>query len=400
MAGGARSGTSRGFGRALALGLLLLVTAPAAPAGAADSRGAASQDGWWNRLQGPAENEPEGNPLRPLVPAVPKPPNVPADAIASSGGAGQVDKVAAVGIDLALADGASVEGLTLRLKESAAGGANIGAEEAKVLACPAVIPWGPIQNGAWRDRPTADCTKGSAEGVRAADGTWVFDLTALGRRWGDPFAPLPANGVVLSVDPAASTTPVQVSWLNVDSGQIAVELAATPGLPPPDGADDGTAPVPLAAAAPAPPSGPPYRESGVAPRSYTGGGGVTSDPPAFASGQPAFVPADAPAAHTAESAAPAQPEPTPPAPPAPAPVPRTRSSVDFWERVPTPTVLLVPLALGLAVLVGVVLGPGGRPSPVFVREGGLSRALARRQPGGAARLGSAAGAAHPPAAPR
>ena len=182
MVGGARSGTSRAFRWALAAGLLLLVTTPALPAGAADSRGAASQGGWWNRLQGPAEGEPEGNPLRPLVPAVPWPPNVPADAIATSGGAGQVDKVAAVGIDLALAEGATVDRLTLRLKESNAGGASLGAAQARVLACPATTFWVPAQNGAWRDRPAADCGQGAAEGVRAGDGTWTFDLTALARR--------------------------------------------------------------------------------------------------------------------------------------------------------------------------------------------------------------------------
>src|SRR5204862_547411 len=82
------------------------------------------QDGWWTRLQGPQEGEPEGNPIRPLVPAIPKPPNVPADAIAVGATGGQVDKVAAVGIDVALADGAMLDGLVLRLKETDANGAN------------------------------------------------------------------------------------------------------------------------------------------------------------------------------------------------------------------------------------------------------------------------------------
>jgi len=55
-----------------------------------------------------------------------------------------------------------------------------------------------------------------------------------------------------------------------------------------------------------------------------------------------------------------------------------RPAVGFWEHVPTPSALLVPVAAGLAVLVSLLLGPLGRPSPVFRREGGLSRALARR----------------------
>src|SRR5258706_37703 len=100
-----------GRARPLALGLLILALAPVASAraagSAAESRGAPTQDGWWNRLQGPAEGEPEGNPVRPLVPPVPKPPNVPGDTIVTSAAAGQVDKVAAIGIGLALADGAT-----------------------------------------------------------------------------------------------------------------------------------------------------------------------------------------------------------------------------------------------------------------------------------------------------
>ncbi|HEV7865318.1 MAG TPA: hypothetical protein VGR20_21660, partial [Acidimicrobiia bacterium] len=194
----------------MALGLLLLAAGPAWPARAADpgaaagSRGAATQDGWWNRLQGPVEGEPDGNPVRPLVPAVPKPPNVPADAIAAGATTGQVDKVAAVGIDLVLADGATLDGLTLRLKEAPGNGANLGAKEAKVTACPATIPWGPGQNAAWRERPTFDCRLGSADGTRAEDGTWTFDLTGIAQLWADTPPSLAPNGVVLSIDPAGS----------------------------------------------------------------------------------------------------------------------------------------------------------------------------------------------------
>jgi hypothetical protein len=386
MSGGARP---RFFGwvrRATALGLLVLATTPVSPALAADSRGAASQDGWWNRLQGPAEGEPEGNPLRPLIPPVPNPPTVPADSIATSGGAGQVDKVAAVGIDLAVADGATVDGLTLRLVESTAGGANVGAEQAKVLACPATIPWGPAQNGAWRDRPVSDCSLGSAEGVRGADGTWTFDLTALGRLWGDPFAPLTPNGVVLAVDPSASPSPVQVSWLNFDSGKVVVELAATPGAPLPQ--DGAPGPELLAAEASAPTLGAPYLDSAADSRAFPAQrGGVAADPLAYASGQPTFAATPAAGSDPTDSGASSAPvaevaqegEGALSAPPA---QPRARAGVDFWDQVPAPTALFVPVAVGLAVIIGMVLGPRGRPSPVFARQGGLSRALARRSPGG------------------
>ena len=365
------------------LALSFLLSASAVPAWAAESRGAATQDGWWNRLQGPQEGEPDGNPIRPLAPALPKPPNVPADAISTGTTAGQVDKVAAVGIDLVLADGATLDALVLRLKETGAYGANVGADKAKVLACPATSPWGSGQNAAWRDRPVADCSLGSAEGVRAADGTWTFDLAALGRLWADPFAPIPAYGVVLSVDPAASPATVQVSWLNFETGSVAVDLAATPAAPG-TAADSGPITYDPAAttATASEPSVDTAADSRAFPNAgssaaagsatYTSGPAVDAGTPAASDISATGAPPESPAEATLVAA-----------PDQPGPVLRARPAVDFWEHVPAPTVLFVPVALGLAFLVSVTLGPAGRPSPVFRREGGLSRALARRTPGGA-----------------
>jgi len=363
----------------LALAVLFLVSASAAPAQAIESRGVATQDGWWNRLQGPQEGEPDGNPVRPLFPALPKPLNVPADAISAGATAGQVDKVAGVGIDVVLAEGATLDGLTLRLQESDASGANVGADKAKVLACPATSPWGTGQNGNWRDRPAADCSLGSAEGVRAADGTWTFDLAAIGRLWSDPFAPIPAYGVVLAVDPAGSSSPVQVSWRNLETGSVAVELAATP---PTGGFSDGgaVATEPAVAAPEVAASGPSLENAtGIAIPS-TQAGGVS---PSYPSSPAADVPSGSEVA--AGGAPPESPAETTlnAAPGLPGPVLQARPAVGFWERVPAPTTLLLPVALGLALLVSVTLGPAGRPSPVFRREGGLSRALARRNPGSA-----------------
>ena len=373
--------SSRARSGVLAFGILLLVSSPAMPAGAAaENRGAATQDGWWNRLRGPVEGEPEGNPVRPLVPAVPKPPNVPADAIAAGTTGGQADKVAAVGIDVALVDGATLEGLTLRLKESPASGANVGSDKAKVVACPATSPWGPGQNAAWRDRPTADCKLGTAEGVRSADGTWTFDLATLGRLWTDPSAPLAANGVILSVDPATSPS-AQVSWLNFESGGVGVELTATPPGAPPTGSGSAV-PEPLAAAAPLPASSSPGGDGAAPTAEYpVARGGIATDLLASPSEQSTTAFTTPTGSDTAASPTPAETA-LVAAPPPAGPALQARPAVDFWERVPAPTALLVPVALGLAVLVGVTLGPAGRPSPVFRREGGLSRALARRTAGG------------------
>lgn len=384
MAGRARPESRKVWVRAAALGLLLLVSAPVLPASASDDRAAATQDGWWNRLQGPADGEPDGNPVRPLVPALPKPPTVPADAIAAGVTAGQVDKVAAVGLDVALADGARLEGLTLRLKESPAGGANVGADKAKVIACPATAPWGSGQNAAWRDRPAADCTLGSAEGVRAADGTWTFDLSGIGRQWADPFAPLAAYGVVLTLDPAASPSGAQVSWVNDETGGIAVDLVATPGRAGSAAGDRPAAPAPVTAAAAPPPPSPSFEPAAGAEAVRAGNDGLSADPLAYPYGRPAS-PAETPAGTelSQSDTGPAPPgEVTLAAPAGAGPAPQARPAVDFWERIPAPTALLIPVAVGLAVLVGVTLGPGGRPAPVLSREGGLSRALARRSAAG------------------
>ena len=365
------------------LALSFLLSASAAPAHAAESRGAATQDGWWNRLQGPQEGEPDGNPVRPLVPALPKPPNVPADAIATGTTAGQVDKVAAVGIDVALSEGDTLEGLVLRLKEADANGANVGADKAKVLACPATGPWGSGQNASWRDRPVADCSLGSAEGVRADDGTWTFDLAAIGRLWADPFAPVPAYGVVLSVDPAASPASVQVSWLNLETGSVAVDLAATPAAP---GAAGESGPIAYDPAAATATTAEPALDSAAGSLAFPDAGrGAPAGSVTYPSGPAADAGTPAASDISANGAPPESPAEATltAAPDQPGPVLRARPAVDFWEHVPAPTVLFVPVALGLALLVSVTLGPAGRPSPVFRREGGLSRALARRTPGGA-----------------
>jgi hypothetical protein len=370
--------SSRARPYAFALAVLFLVSASATPAQAAESRGGASQDGWWNRLQGPQEGEPGGNPLRPLFPALPKPPNVPADAIATGATAGQVDKVAAVGIDIVLAEGATLDRLVLRLKESDASGANMGADKAKVLACPATAPWGPGQNANWQDRAVADCELGAAEGVRAEDGTWSFDLAALGRLWSDPYAAIPAYGVVLAVDPAGSPASVQVSWLNLDTGSVGVELAATP---PVGGIADNTPPASgpgvVAPATAAEPSVDSIPGTGL-----SSPGTEVSRSPDSSYGPTAGVPTTGPGVSAGE-AAPESPgaslNAAPELPPPPAL--QARPPVGFWGRVPAATTLLLPVALGLALLVSLTLGPAGRPSPVFRREGGLSRALARRNAG-------------------
>jgi hypothetical protein len=374
---------------AVFLGLPLLVIAPGSPARAAENRtGAATQSGWWNRLQGPVDGEPEGNPVRPLVPAVPASATVPSNAIAVSAGGGQSDKVAAVGIDPAVAVGASVDTVSLRLVESAAGGANMSSDKAKVVACPATSPWGPSKNAAWRDRPAADCGLAAVDGVRSSDGVWAFDLTPIVRLWTDPARPLTDNGVVLAIDTTSSPGVVQVSWNDVETGTVRVDVTATPvpaaPATAPGGAGAGPAAAPSAAPPPAVAAGPPL-SAVITPAA------APFEPPVFGGGEAAAGPSGdvAVAAANADPAAGAAAGPA--APESNGALVAARPAVGFWEHVPAPSALLVPVAAGLAVLVSLLLGPLGRPSPVFRREGGLSRALARRAAGdGRPGLGSPA----------
>jgi hypothetical protein len=57
------------------------------------------------------------------------------------------------------------------------------------------------------------------------------------------------------------------------------------------------------------------------------------------------------------------------------------SGAAFWNDVHPATVLLALAVLFLVVLVGLVLGPAGRPAPSRRRAGGFSRAIADRTDG-------------------
>src|SRR2546426_3752571 len=93
---GSRRSSCRARNWASALGLVVATASVVGPAFALESdpngAAAATQAGWWNRLQGPVEGEPAGNPVRPLIPALPAPPTLPDDSIASGASGGQPGK--------------------------------------------------------------------------------------------------------------------------------------------------------------------------------------------------------------------------------------------------------------------------------------------------------------------
>ena len=327
------------------------------------------QDGWWNRLQGPQEGEPPGNPLRPAIPRLPAPPTVPADSIAVGASAGQVDKVAAVGIDVLAPLGGTVDSMTLRLKQSPANGSNVNADMAKVSACPVTNPWGPDKNANWADRPQADCNLAKVEGQRA-ETEWTFDLTPLGSFWVDPASGVLPNGVLLQVEPVPGV--VQVSWIGFDAGGIALEVVAS--APPESGAFDSSSSDSVSTFPTTTTEETTFTATETGLGLDDGSSSFSGDSSTF-SGQTGLD-----AAAPTESTGAAAPT-APPATTSGGPSSLKARPVKVWGNLPAPTVLLLPTVLGLALLVGWALGPTGQPLPAHSREGGLSRALARRRAG-------------------
>jgi hypothetical protein len=264
------------------------------------------------------------------------PTTVPADGLGVGHNVAQPDKVAAIGITLQADPGATVQRLALHLKEAAVPAANIGAETAVVSACPITGFWEPVLNGEWTDVPDYDCTLGKAAGKRSTDGTWSFDLLSFGTQWLDAEFPLEQRGILLLVE--ESTTPVQISFNAIRTGQFRLEFAATAPTetetPAPVVVGGLEAPVEIPSFAP-PPAAPPA---------------VDDAAPAVLVTQPAqnreFVAG-----------------------------PRGKLPWGVW--------LLVPIAIGGAAAVSYALGPGGRTSGVGGRrEGAVSRVLSRRAAGG------------------
>lgn len=316
---------------------------------AAHAQGTATltQDGWWNRAQGRLEAGPvqePANPLRDTVnPQLPQLPTVPSNALAVGGTDTQPTSVAAIGFILDDGPGAIVSQLVLKVKE-APGSGNQNAAGAKVAACPITSFWAGARNAAWADRPAFECADpGAVLGQRGADGTWSFDLTALGQSYVDEF--LDQNGVALA--PAVGATePFQVTFLDIANGGVTVEYTATPAV-----LDTSTGDF-------------------VTPTVDT----PVTDVPL---GDPSFeAPLSGDALPLAEQPPLVLPGAQPPVPVAPAAAP-VAAVGDLG--IPKVALVLLPLALLVAAGLAYVLGPAGRPEPTGRRSGGVTRALAARR---------------------
>jgi hypothetical protein len=349
------------------LGLALsLAAAPAAAAPAqdrpAEKRGSAVapgdhsgakviKTGWWWLVNEPP---PETGLLAAPAPASP---TTPKGAIPVGAANGDPEKVSAIEVKLRAETGSEVKAFDLVLRESDEPGANAHAESARILACPVTeLFWADGSAAAWKDQPAYDCATAKAKGERTKKGLWHFDLTEIATTWlaeGNT----DSRSVVLVEDVDAPES-FQVSFDGVKDEGVGLRLRATPGPALPDtGAlgEDSTA------------SAGTTGSSGSAGLGGSGGGAALGGGDAGLS-QGGDVAATASGETAGEK-------------PQEVAITPVAANPAWHSGIPRTAMLLVPVALLLAYLVMLSLGPAGRPVPVTGRHG-VSRALDRlRQTG-------------------
>jgi hypothetical protein len=345
-----------------ALCLLLLVAgvwAAALPARGQLGAVLADRDGWWARAKG--GDLPLTSPSLAFV--------VPDKAIAVAASNGEPEKSAAVGVVLDV-DPARFERLILNLREVADQGANFGVVSnpaggtagGAVDACLITANWATTKNGTWPTRPAYDVAS-CAPGARSSDGVWSFDLSTFARRW--LAGEVPQNGVALIEHVDAPVT-FQVAWGDRTTSDITFSLDLTtedePVFAPIDTPDD---------------SAPAASDSGDTSTFDT----VPSQP---STSSYEFNASDSYTTPVPKAAAPAVKTTTPART-----TPATRTAQPIAARppkvtagIPLAVLLLLPLGLLVAFAASYALGPAGDPAGTLLtrREGGVSRALARRRP--------------------
>ncbi|HUR02639.1 MAG TPA: hypothetical protein VM347_08875 [Nonomuraea sp.] len=318
----------RGLASAMAATALTLIVT----SGAAGAAPRVTRDGWWT------QNDPG-------VPAVPS------DAVAIAAVAGTLQKVAAFDLDLGLAAGAVIDNVTFTVPEAPG---SVAAAQAKLTACPITAAWVAVHKGAWAQRPSWDCTVATGESIRGADGVWTFDLTNVARAWQSKIIP---RGVAIIPSPGSPAS-FQVHLAGVTTGRATLRVAVAAA----EGSQDGAGGT--GSEAPPPSTDAPSFES-FPPTSTDAG--AFAPPPPVAAPTPDATPAPAdPQIVLAERATSGGLAATGP-----------RAGHLFGNYSPA-SLLLVPLVLALALGLATALGPEGDPTGLRRREGGVSRALARR----------------------
>jgi hypothetical protein len=342
----------------IALTVALVLGLPAT-ALAASEGATIDKTGWWNRA-----NTTTPTPAGPVT--VPPPPGVPEGTLAVGRVGGEATAISAIGILPDEGPGATVQSLTLTLREDPDADANRGTEDAAIVACPIVDFWAGGENGSWDTLPEFDCASGTAAGVRAEDGTWTFDLTAIGALWFDATSSFGTDGVALLPEEGSEGS-FQVVWQGGDA--IDVRLEAEPGEP----ADDPFATPSSGFDAPTSTGGGSASSSGGS----AGGSPSIFSPPSIASpptvAPPSPIDTDAATGGAGDDGAGDEVAGAPLA----TDTPRASRAGTLVGNLPPAGFLLLPFALATLFATSYWLGPAGQPSTID-RRGGVSRALAAR----------------------
>jgi hypothetical protein len=379
--------------RWLAATAALTLTALATGAAAAEVQPGAAEGaelvktGWWW-----AGNE---TPLDETVVAPPQsgPPNVPKGALPVAAAAGEPEKISAIEFAVDAEPGDVVASAMLALRESPAPGATVNAESATILACPVTERfWADGSAAAWKARPAYDCDLAGVPGERGEDGVWTFDLTGIAALWLSEDHP--GSSSLVLVEGAEPPEGFQVSFDGPAAEGVGYRFEVTKGT----GSTGETPPVPPAGAA----------TGGATPGGTAGGGAGTSSPTAtggstdFTAGAASggslsgvsgsadapmvsnadlspVEPGELPAA-TAADAAPAGEASVAAAPAATTPV--AAVTPPWYSGLPTGSLLLLPLVLGLGYLMMLALGPDAQPA-AGPSQRGVGRALERLRTAGA-----------------
>ena len=329
--------------------------------------GSVAQSGWWSRLN---EEPPAENPL--LVPPAPPAPGAPAGTLPVAVSAGEVQRVSALEFALAGDIGSEVGKVVVTLRESAEPGTQVNAAAAAVRAC-AVTESSLVanDNGRWCNVPEHDCKTESVLGKRSADGVWTFDLTTIAADWlAEDRSGAPAVVLVPEVaDAEGRPQSYQVAFDGPRAkgvGLLAVVTDAIGGDDDGEGGSDGGS-----------------ENGGGDPSAPVGGSGGTVD--LGGSGSAVDLGGDTGGLGAPEALAPAAGDGSVPAAPVSdagegtttaGTTPVAVSALPWHAGIPRPALFLVPLALGLAYLAMVALGPDAQPTGELRRRG-VSRALDR-----------------------
>lgn len=369
------SGTRRAGSMAAAVALILMTGAGSAIAGVdpgAEDGAAALKTGWWWAANADATSDTDVNPGE-----VPKP-GVPAGSLPVTQVAGEQEKVAAIEFMVDGNPGGSVTSLLLSLREAAPKepspdsppseppALNVGSDPIPVGVAACQIKdafWADSDGAAWDRKPDYDA-KNCAEGKRGKTGVWQFDLTPIAQAWTtDGTDPAPSVLLVPQVEEPSS---FQVVFEGLNAGGIGVQGTSKGGTPL------ATTPLPPAGGTAVPPGDVPVSgDSGA----VSGGDLGAVDAPAPEIGD-APAPADAPPVGGAE---PGQGDAELAASPAVEPP-------GLFGGIPAGVWFLIPLALGLAYLLMVSMGPRAEAAGGGIRHG-VSRALERMRTTGAATKG-------------